>query len=330
MKFAFTEDQLAFRDAVVELFEQHSNAAQLRAAWSNDTGRTADAWKHLHDMGVLDAMRAEADGGLGLSEIDVVLIAEASGKFALAEPLIETMMVAAPLGLVASGESAAVACHETPLAVWADSCATVIELTSNGVVSAPREALTLSAHTSVDGARRLFHVGSIVAAPGVATNPDMSATALAFRRAALGTGAQLLGLADRMIDMTVEYAKERKQFGVPIGSFQAMKHHLANARVKLEFARPLVYRAAASLRDNDPEAGRHVNMAKAAANDAAAIAGKVALQCHGAIGYTTEYDLHLYLKRSWALNATWGDAAWHRAQLRTALFASSHHKEPIA
>ena len=330
MKFAFTEDQLAFRDAVVEVFEQHANAAQLRAAWSNSTGRTAHAWKHLHDMGVLDAMRTEADGGLGLSEIDVVLIAEASGKFALAEPLIETMLVAAPLGLVVSGESAAVVCPEAPLAVWADSSATVIELTSNGIASAPRDALTLRAHTSVDCARRLFDVGSVAAATRATTDPNLANTALAFRRAALGTAAQLLGLADRMIAMTVDYAKERKQFGVPIGSFQAMKHHLANARIKLEFARPLVYRSAASLRDSDPEAGQHVHMAKAAASDAAAIAGKVALQCHGAIGYTTEYDLHLYLKRSWALNATWGGAAWHRAQLRTALLAPSHHKEAIA
>ena len=126
-----------------------------------------------------------------------------------------------------------------------------------------------------------------------------------------------------MIDMTVDYATQRKQFGVPIGSFQATKHHLANARIKLEFARPLVYRAAASLRDADQQAGLHVHMAKAVANDAAAIAAKVALQCHGAIGYTTEYDLHLYMKRAWALSATWGDAAWHRAHIQRAIMASA-------
>lgn len=329
MKFAFTEDQFAFRDAVVDLFEQHANAAQLRAAWSNTSGRTTQAWKHLHDMGVLDAMRSEADGGLGLTEIDVVLIAEASGKYALPEPLIETLMVAAPLGLVASGDSAAVVCHESPLAVWADTSAVVIELTRDGISHVPSGSLTLTPHESVDGARRLFSLGPVTTAPDAATNADLGATALAFHRATLGTAAQLLGLADRMIEMTVEYAKERKQFGVPIGSFQAMKHHLANARIKLEFARPLVYRAAASLHDGDSQAGLHVNMAKAAANDAAAVAGNVALQCHGAIGYTTEYDLHLYLKRAWALNATWGDAAWHRARLRTALF-TSNDKEPTA
>jgi alkylation response protein AidB-like acyl-CoA dehydrogenase len=144
--------------------------------------------------------------------------------------------------------------------------------------------------------------------------------ARAFDRGALGTAAQLCGLADRMIEMTVEYVKERKQFGVPVGSQQAVKHHLANARLALEFARPLVYRAAYSIAHDDPQRSDHVSMAKAQASDAAETAARVALQCHGAIGYTTEYDLHLYMKRTWALARAWGDAAWHRARVERRLF----------
>jgi alkylation response protein AidB-like acyl-CoA dehydrogenase len=98
-----------------------------------------------------------------------------------------------------------------------------------------------------------------------------------------------------------------------------VKHHLANARLALEFARPLVYRAAWTIASHDAERAVAVSLAKAAASDAALLASRVALQCHGAIGYTTEYDLHLFMKRAWALAATWGDAAWHRARVGRAI-----------
>jgi alkylation response protein AidB-like acyl-CoA dehydrogenase len=122
-----------------------------------------------------------------------------------------------------------------------------------------------------------------------------------------------------MIDMTVEYAKERTQFGAPIGSFQAVKHQLADARLALEFAQPLVYRAAWSIATSDAEQAVHVSMAKAKASSAALLAGRAALQCHGAMGYSYEYDLHLFMKRAWALAAAWGDARWHRTRIRRAL-----------
>jgi alkylation response protein AidB-like acyl-CoA dehydrogenase len=122
-----------------------------------------------------------------------------------------------------------------------------------------------------------------------------------------------------MLDTTVEYAQSRHQFGVPIGSFQAVKHHLADVALGLEFARPLVYRAAYSLARRDPDRSAHVSMAKARASEAALLAGRVALQMHGAIGYTTEYDLHLWMKRAWALAASWGDAAWHHDRVGRAI-----------
>jgi alkylation response protein AidB-like acyl-CoA dehydrogenase len=116
-----------------------------------------------------------------------------------------------------------------------------------------------------------------------------------------------------MIEMTVDYVKERKQFGVPVGSYQAVKHHLANAHLKIEYARPVVYRAA-----YDPSR-RDVSFAKVYANDAAALAARVALQCHGAIGYSFEYDLHLWMKRAWVLQLSWGDSAFHRDRVADAV-----------
>ena len=123
---------------------------------------------------------------------------------------------------------------------------------------------------------------------------------------ALAAAAQLVGLGRGMLTMTVDYVKERKQFGVPVGSFQAVKHQLADALKELSFARPAVWRAAHTLAPID------ISMAKALASDAAAFTARRALQCHGAIGYTVEYDLHRYLKQTWTLARSYGDAAHHR------------------
>ena len=131
--------------------------------------------------------------------------------------------------------------------------------------------------------------------------------------------AQLVGVSRRLLDLTVGYVAERRQFGVPIGSQQAVKHHLADAALQLQFAAPAVYRAAWSLSTGDANASRDVSMAKAMASDAARLVGRKALQVHGAIGYTVEYDLHLYFKRAEALARSWGDAAWHRSRVADAL-----------
>ena len=123
-----------------------------------------------------------------------------------------------------------------------------------------------------------------------------------------------------MLDLTVAYVAERKQFGVPIGSQQAVKHHLADAAMKLRVRRPRRLRARPGRwPPAPPPRSRDVSMAKALASDAARLTGRQALQCHGAIGYTVEYDLHLYLKRAEALARAWGDAAWHRRRVADAL-----------
>jgi alkylation response protein AidB-like acyl-CoA dehydrogenase len=124
-----------------------------------------------------------------------------------------------------------------------------------------------------------------------------------------------------MLDMTVTHVTQRRQFGVPVGSFQAVKHHLADALKDLSFARVAVHRAAWSVAVDAPERGRDVSMAKAMASDAATSVGRASLQCHGAIGYTVEHDLHLLLKRTWALARAWGSASTHRRRVATALGA---------
>jgi alkylation response protein AidB-like acyl-CoA dehydrogenase len=171
---------------------------------------------------------------------------------------------------------------------------------------------------TVDRARRTGEL-TVSPAEGTVITDDPSVIATAFDRGVLGTAAQLVGLSRAMLDLTVAYVIERQQFGVPVGSFQAVKHHLADALLGIEFAAPAVARAAATTAAGAPTRARDVSMAKALASDAAAVTGRAALQCHGAIGYTVEHDLHLYLKRSWALVRAWGDRTFHAERVAAAL-----------
>ena len=122
-----------------------------------------------------------------------------------------------------------------------------------------------------------------------------------------------------MVDVTVDYVGQREQFGKVVGSFQAVKHHMSNALLAVEFARPMVYVAAYAVANATPHRDREVSIAKAMASDAADRVCRLALQCHGAIGYTFEYDLHLWMKRAWALSTAWGDAPFHQDRVATAL-----------
>jgi alkylation response protein AidB-like acyl-CoA dehydrogenase len=315
VELAFTDEQVAFRDAVRDLLAKECPPAVVRAAWENESGRTKGAWAALADMGVLGALVPEAAGGLGLTELDVVLLAEEAGYAALPEPFVEHALVGAPLvgtDTAATGEATVTA--GDPLVPYAASADLIVLLAPEPILVARRDA-RLDPVTSVDGSRRLARVTTT--APERAL--DRTELSRAYWRGNLGYAAELVGLGRRLLDTTVEYVQQRRQFGVPIGSFQALKHKLADVRIALEFAAPLVHRAAYSLAHDDPALGLHGSMAKAQAADAARLAARHALQCHGAIGYSYEHDLHLWMKRVWALSVAWGDAAWHRERVALAV-----------
>lgn len=329
MRFAFTDDQLLFRDTVRDFLQKECQPEQVRYAWVNDNGRLPEVWAGLAEMGVVGLTVPEEHGGLGMNEVDLVLLLEETGRVALPEPLVETTAVAAPLlaetappelasqwlPRIAAGDAVVtVGVVGTPFVLDADSADLILVERNDQLLALPGPRALLEPQWSVDGSRRLFSVDwrasdAVMVAEG---EDGWHAVNRAFDRGALGTAAQLLGLADRMLEMTVEYVKARHQFGVPIGSFQAVKHHLADALLQLEFARPVVYHAAYSVATGAATASRDVSMAKAYASNAALTVSRKALQCHGAIGYTVEHDLHLWMKRSWALARSWGDAAYHR------------------
>ncbi|HEV7580728.1 MAG TPA: acyl-CoA dehydrogenase family protein, partial [Mycobacterium sp.] len=144
-------------------------------------------------------------------------------------------------------------------------------------------------------------------------------TQRAFEFGALATAAQLVGTAEALLNDTVDYAKQRTQFGRVIGSYQAIKHKLADVHIAIELARPLVYGAALALVDDTSAAARDVSAAKAAAADAGLLAARSALQTHGAIGFTQEHDLSLWLLRVQALRSAWGTPEAHRRRVLEAL-----------
>jgi alkylation response protein AidB-like acyl-CoA dehydrogenase len=320
MMFGLSDDQAAFRDAVRELLAKEATPAVVRAAWDAPEGELdRGVWDSLDAMGVLGVLVPEADGGLGLDETFLVPILEEAGRVALPHPLVETAMVAAPLlsgatGLVSSDLGG-------PLVPCAADADQLLLRWGHTLAVVDRDAVDLTPVATVDGARRAATVTHD--STGEPLTEDPAVIDLAMDRGALGTAAVLVGLGQAMLDLTVGYVSERHQFGVPIGSFQAVKHHLADAALALEFARPAVARAAWSVAHAAPTRARDVSMAKAMASDAAELVGRQALQCHGAIGYTVEADLHLFLKRTWALARTWGDTAQHTERVASALEATS-------
>ncbi len=349
MRFAFTDDQLAFADAVRDLLADTCPPAAVRRAWDApaDSAVDRDRWRALAEMGVVGMLLPEAHGGLGLGELDLVLLVEEAGRVALPDPLIDVAAVGAPLiadvappevverwlAPLAGGQALVGVQHGGTPAIAGGSEADVLILVHDDEVHlVPRDQVTCTLQDSVDGARKLVlidwhRVSETVIARG---EVGWAGVNRAFDRGALATAAFLVGLADTMIAMTVDYVTERHQFGVPVGSFQAVKHQLADAYLRLEFARPVVYRAAHSLAHGaaDPHRSRDVSMAKVYAAEAAHLAARTALQCHGAIGYTVEHDLHLFMKRAWALVSEWGTPAWHRDRVATAVLGPASVGSP--
>jgi hypothetical protein len=256
---------------------------------------------------------AEKFDGIEAHPVDLVVAAERLGYWGVPGPVAESIAVA-PVLLADNQRSAGLASGEliatvalrphTPRAVDAD-IAGLILVAGDGEV---RDGAAGELHESVDPARRLFDVTAV----GAAQNAD---TARAFEFGALATAAQLIGAGQAMLDASVEYAKQRSQFGRVIGSYQAIKHKLADVYIAVELARPLVYGAALSLADGSPDTARDVSAAKAAASEAALLSARSSLQTHGAIGFTQEHDLSLLLLRVQALRSAWGDPTWHRRRV---------------
>jgi alkylation response protein AidB-like acyl-CoA dehydrogenase len=332
MEFSFSDEQRTFQASVRTFLERECTPHHVRTLWDTDTGRSPERWARLAELGLLGVLVPERHGGLGMDEIDLVLLLEETGRAALPEPVVDTAAVGVPLlaGLgswaqadgwlrrVAEGGAVIAVGHEANEFVADAHVADLLLMQHRDELHAvPRARADLERQACNDPSRRLFRVSwSPTSETRVARGPEASRLLTdALDRGALGAAAQLLGIGQQLVDLAVRYATQREQFGRPIGSFQAVKHMLANVAVRLEFARPVAYRAAASVARDAATRAVDVSHAKVAAAEAAAQAARAALQVHGAMGYTWEVDLHIWMKRAWALALAWGGTAWHRERV---------------
>ncbi|MHA0289300.1 acyl-CoA dehydrogenase family protein [Mycobacterium sp. C3-094] len=317
MNFEIDDQQRDFAASIDAALGAANVPDAVRAWAADDTGPGRKIWAQLADLGVTALMVAERFDGIDAHPVDLVVALERLGRWNVPGPVVESIAVAPVLladdersGALAAGELIATvaAPPRVPRAVDADTAGLVLLIDDETVA----EATPAEPHASVDPSRRLFEV-----TPSGAAHPADGARAFEF--GALATAAQLVGAAQAMLDASVSYAKQRSQFGTVIGTYQAIKHKLADVLIAVEMARPLVYGAALALADGSPDTARDVSAAKVAAADAALLAARSALQTHGAIGYTQEHDLSLLLLRAQALRPAWGDPTWHRRRVLEAL-----------
>lgn len=317
MFFETDEQQRDFAASIDAALGAADLPGAVRAWAAGDTAPGRKVWAQLADLGVTALAVPEQFDGIEAHPVDLVVAIERLGRWCVPGPVVESIAVA-PVLLANDDRSAALAAGDliatvamppqVPRAVDANTAGLVL-LAAEGKL---RDATAGAQHESVDPTRKLFEVKA--SGDAVAVDVDR-----AYEFGVLATAAQLVGAAQAMLDMSVDYAKQRSQFGKVIGSYQAIKHKLADVHIAVELARPLVYGAALSLADNSPETARDVSAAKAAASDAALLAARSSLQTHGAIGFTQEHDLSLWLLRVQALRSAWGDPTVHRRRVLEAL-----------
>lgn len=303
MRFVLDGEQRDFGASLDKLLAASGTAAVARAWAEGDAEPGLKLWARLAEQGVT-VLATDA------TPVELCVAFEALGRYAVPGPWVESAAyLPVALGCEVDGVATVAVSPHVPLALDADVADQVFLATGDGLARAE----VAGRRTSVDPVRRLFDV---TAAQDRSTEPVATSLDTAFDLAVLATSAQLLGLGEHLLDESVAYVKQRRQFGREIGSYQVIKHALADVRIALDFARPLLHGAALA-----PDATRacDVSAAKVACGDAAYLASRTALQVHGAIGYTRELDLSLWILRTRALVSAWGTPSYHRARVLEAL-----------
>jgi alkylation response protein AidB-like acyl-CoA dehydrogenase len=353
VNLALSAEQQQFAASLHEMLAAADVPAAARSWAAGDRKPGLEIWRSLAEAGVTGLLVPPESGGLGADPADLVIACEEIGHHAVPGPAAESLAAVPVLVAGANhgrrrgsdgpllpqeGQRGSFAAVQ-PVAGWLESLASgdliatlaappwlpyAADAEGAGLVLlAEPGRLSLAqagwARRSVDATRTLTEV---TAGTTVATGPEVtSARARALDFGALACSAQLLGIGRALLELAAAHARQRVQFGQPVGAFQAVKHHLADVAIALEFARPLLLGAAIALgaATTGPDAGRDVSAAKVACADAASLAARIALQVHGAIGYTAEHDLSLFLTKARALAPAWGSPADHRARVLAAI-----------
>jgi len=332
MQLALSAEQQELRDVVAQLLTDRCPPRVVRTAGAS-AEITALA-KELANLGTGGLLVAEGAGGLGLTEDHLVPVLTEVGRRAVPLPLVETWAVAPavltvlaatePLDALVGGALVAADPAARGRARFAAPAHLLLSGGFGGAGSISVHDLTAAGRTDLAAVDPVAGLQQLTGGSelGVVDDPDV--VLLTWRRGVVGAAAELLGLARAMLDLTVGYVGDRRQFGVPIGSFQAVKHHLADAAIALDFAGPVVATAGHLLGHtgpggDGPDTAQAVAAAKIMASEAALRVARLTGQCLGAIGYTTEFDWQLFAKRTWATATAWGSPAYHRHSVAVAL-----------
>jgi alkylation response protein AidB-like acyl-CoA dehydrogenase len=325
MDFELSDDQVALREAARGLLDDLSSPARVRAVVERGGGVDEGLWKAMAVQGWMGLEVPEAQGGLGLGNVEAAVLLEEVGRHLAPAPFLSGLLV---VGALARAAASGVA--------WAEPWIQALESGEAAVLYAPSANVIVACVEEDDGTPAL--VGAEVG-PGrrPIRQPAMDLTrelgwvdldalstvrlggpeaaATLIDRGAAGHAAEMLGGASRGLELAVEHAKDRVQFGRPIGSFQAIKHRCADMLVDVEGMRSTVYHAAWCISADDPDAAVAASTAKVWCSDAGPRVMASSLQVHGGIGFTWEHDLHLFLKRAQLDQVSFGDAAFHRERL---------------
>jgi alkylation response protein AidB-like acyl-CoA dehydrogenase len=358
--FALSGDQEALRDAAGELLDDYAGPAAVRAHLASGGPYDAKLWQAIVDQGWMAVELAEERGGLGLGMVEVAVLLEQVGRHTAPVPYLPSLLaLGALVGAAERGVGDAEQWIEplrTGTAVgcvaWSQAAAAIqagrdstLSGRSDPVIAAPVADVAVVVAGDELFAVDLSPAGRPVAEPSMDLTRSLAWLAVdrtpAIRlggveaveelldRGATAYAAEMLGGAGRVLEMTSQYAKDRVQFGKPIGSFQAVKHRCADMLVDVEGMRSTVWYAAWCLGAGDPGASVAASTAKVWCSDASRRVMASGLQVHGGIGFTWEHDLHLFLKRSQLDQLSFGDAPWHRDRLARLLRDRVRAGEPV-
>ncbi len=330
MNFDFTEDQHEIKRTARDLLGSRSTLAKVREAAE---GKAYDdtLWAELVGLGWPGIAIAEEHGGQGLGAVELAILSEELGYALAASPFLSTVTAAEAIGAagspaqqaawlpgLASGEITGALGSASGLVGDADAAAVIVLVGEDGTARiVPRADADVTPVDSIDPTRRAARVS----APPTHGEPLGGDSAAAIDRATVVVAAELVGVAQRALEMTLAYVKDRKQFDTPVGAYQAVSHKCAQMLKDTEGARSATYFAAWAA-DAEPERLPEASsLAKAAASDGGRDVTAAAIQCHGGIGFTWEADVHWLYKRAQVDAALLGGSGAHRARLAKLLAA---------
>jgi alkylation response protein AidB-like acyl-CoA dehydrogenase len=359
MQFGLTESQEFLKNSARQFFAGECPSTEMRRLMETATAYDATLWSKLTDQGYTGIIYPEAYGGVGLGEVELMLLMEEAGRVLLPGPFFSTVVLAGSVldnvgtpehkkkylePICKGGVRATVAILEAgaswnprdvqlsanngklsgeklfvPDAAVADF---IIVVARNGVfvVDSKTRGLKISPMSGMDLTRKLYVLEfNNTPAEEIGSNSNLPR---AFDIATSALAAEMVGGMQRTLDITVEYAKTRKQFGKPIGIFQAVQHQCADMYLETESSRSAVYYAGWALEENAPDAATAVSIAKMYCSDAARTVGNRGIQIHGGMGFTWENDLHLYYRRAKASETAFGDATFHRERIASMVIDS--------